>query len=431
MNKKSLSLSIASIPGPDDITRVQLPNGIIVLTRPNFNSSSVTISGSLAVGSLFDKRKKLGLSDFTASALMRGTQKRDFQNIYHDLESVGASLGISGGTHTSGFSGRGLAEDLDLIINLAAESFRYPVFPAEQIERLRAQILTGLALREQNTGDRAAMAFDEIVYAGHPYSLSEEGYPDTVQAITQADMVGFHAQHYGPQNMRIAIVGAITPEEAIDKVTNAFEDWSNQDQKDVPKLPTLRPLKEKKSTRVTVHGKSQSDLVVGTAGPMRSEPNYLAALLGNNIFGQFGMMGRIGSSVREKAGLAYYVSSSLAGGVGPGPWSVFAGVNPANEAKAVNLIFDEFKQFVKNKVTEEELADSKANFIGRMPLGLESNAGVASSMLYMEKYGLGLDYYQRYPTQVAKVTREDIRDVAVKYLTPDLFATAIAGPPKD
>jgi hypothetical protein len=144
----------SSIPGPDDITRIELENGITVLARANFNSPSVNVSGYLASGGLFDPDDQLGLSDFTAAALMRGTSQRDFQAIYDALESVGASLGFNGATHTTGYGGKALSEDLPLLMELLAETLREPAFPGQQVMRLRAQLLTSLAIRDQNTRAR-------------------------------------------------------------------------------------------------------------------------------------------------------------------------------------------------------------------------------------------------------------------------------------
>ena len=95
-----------SLPGPNDITRVELNNGIIVLARSNFYSPSVVLNGYLCTGSIADPDEKLGLADFTAAALMRGTQNHDFQQIYDILESAGANLGLEGSIHTTGFWGR-------------------------------------------------------------------------------------------------------------------------------------------------------------------------------------------------------------------------------------------------------------------------------------------------------------------------------------
>ncbi|MBW8010401.1 MAG: insulinase family protein [Chloroflexi bacterium] len=422
--------AFGSIPGPEDITRVELANGIIVLARANFNSPSVMVSGYLPVGGLFDSDEKLGLADFISAALMRGTAKRDFQKIYDDLESVGASLGFGGGTHTTGFNGRSMVEDLDLLMGLLAETLRQPTFPEEQIERLRAQLLTGLELRSQNTAAMAALTFDELIYAGHPYSRSEEGHPETIQAITLQDLETFHHLNYGPRGMVIAVVGGIDPQEAVDKISSKLSDWHNPHQPPSPSLPEWTPLEKGVTNRLEIQGKSQSDLFIGTAGPMRSSPDYMAASLGNNILGRFGMMGRIGEVVRVQSGLAYYAYSSLNGGLGPGPWTAMAGVNPTNEKKVVNLIEQEIKRFVTELVSEEELSDSQSNYIGRLPLSLESNAGVAGAMLVLERYQLGLDYYQRYPELVNAVTRQDIMAAAANYLDPERLGIAVAGPPK-
>ena len=416
------------LPGPEDIVRVELPNGIVVLSRLDFNSASVAVSGFLPVGALLDSDEKLGLADFTASALLRGTQQHSFQEIFDRLESVGASLGIGGGTHTTTFGGKALAEDLGVVLSLLAEALCQPVFPPEQIERLRAQLLTGLAIRSQDTAEMAGLAFDQIVYADHPYRRPDEGYPETVQAIRHEDLVEFHRRNYGPRGLVIAIVGGVPPEKAVEMVQETLGAWGNPQQPEAAQLPPLRPLGETTTRRVTIPGKSQADVVIGAAGPLRTAPDYLAASLGNNILGQFGMMGRIGKSVREDAGLAYYAASSLGGGLGPGPWDVSAGVDPQAIDPAIDLICQEIRRFSREPVTEEELADSQANYIGRLPISLESNVGIASALLSLERYQLGLDYYRRYPGLVEAVTPEQVLQAASHYLDPDRLAIAVAGP---
>jgi len=420
--------AIPSLPGPDDIYREVLPNGITVLTRSNFNSPSVVVTGYFCAGSLFEHDDKLGLAEFTSYALMRGTKKRTFDKIYNELESVGASLGFSSGVHTSGFHGRSLAEDLPLLLNLLSESLVTPVFPKVEVEKLRAQLLTGLAIRAQDTSDMASMVFDAILFKDHPYSRPEDGHSETIQRIKRDDLVKFHRDHYGPHGMVIAIVGAVKAQEAVRQVKRALGSWQVKGQKDAPELPVLKLLKKTVNKHHRIAGKSQSDLVIGTNGPRRRDPEYMSTSLGNNILGQFGMMGRIGDVVREKSGLAYYAYSSVSAGMGPGSWEVSAGVNPQNLKKASGLIQDELKRFVQENVTEEELADSKANYIGRLPISLESNGGVANALLNMERHNLGLDYYRRYPDLVNEVTREDVLNAARKFIDPDKLAIAVAGP---
>jgi len=417
-----------SLPGPDDITRVTIPNGITILARANFSSPSVVIGGHLACGSLFDTDEKSGLADFTSLSLMRGTETRDFQQIFDALESAGAALSVGAGAHNTGFSGRSLSEDLPLLLGLLADVLRHPTFPAEQIERLRAQFLSSLAQRAQDTAEVASITFDQIVFKGHPYSRPEDGWPETIRAIQRDDLAAFHRQYYGARGMVIAVVGAIEPKTAVEQVVEILGDWSNAEQVELPDLPPLRPLKKVVTRKVKIQGKSQSDLIVGAAGPHRKDPDYIADTLGNSALGQFGLGGRIGNVVREKSGLAYYASSTLNAGIGPGSWAVSAGVNPANVQKAQKLIIDEIERFVEDGVTSEELEDSQSNFIGRMPLSLESNSGVANALLNIERYDLGLDYFRRYPEMVRAVTPEQVLAAARKYLDPQRLAIAIAGP---
>jgi zinc protease len=425
---KSHRIPLVDVPGPNDILRQELSNGIVVLARPNYNSPSITIHGYLPVGSIFDSGEKLGLADFTASALMRGTRQYTFQKIYALLEDVGASLGSSGGTHTAGFSGRALVEDLPLMMDLIAEALRHPTFPNDQIEKLRAGLLTGLDLRQQDTRDRASLAFDETVYHDHPYGRPDEGFPETIRAITQQDLVDFHRQHYGPKGLVLAIVGGIAPQKAIDLVAETLGEWHNPEQPAPPTLPDWQPLASQTRVNVPMPDKSQSDLIIGTAGPKRSDSQFIPAAVGNMILGKFGMMGRIGETLREEAGLAYYAYSSLGSSLGPGAWTVSAGVDPKDVEQAIALVFEVLENFVSHTVTAEELQDVQDNLIGSLPLSLESNIGVASRLLHMERHQLGLDFLRRYPALIRAVSREQILDAA-KFLDLERLAVITAGPP--
>jgi len=139
-------------------------------------------------------------------------------------------------------------------------------------------------------------------------------------------------------------------------------------------------------------------------------------------------MGRLGDNIREEQGLAYYVYSELEAGLGQGSWSAIAGVNPENVERTVESICLEVRRLREEPVPAEELADSQLYLTGSMPLRLETNEGVARSLLDMERYCLGLDYLQRFPGLVNSVTVGDVREVAHKYLDPDVYALAVAGP---
>lgn len=420
-------VDVSSLPDPDDTSRVVLPNGIIVLARENFTSPAVVFDGGLKVGSLDEPREKVGLARFTAACLMRGNEKRSFDEIYEQIESIGARMSLSGGTHTSGFSGKSLAEDLDLMLGLLADSLRRPTFPADHVEKLRGEIMTGLAIRAHDTSAMASLTFDELLYPDHPYAVADDGYPETIAAITRDDLVNFHKTYYAPRGMIIVMVGAVKAQEAVALVEKHFGDWSvaRPERSPLPPAPRIPDVRRK---HVPIPGKSQCDIVLGCVGPKRSDPDFLEARMANNIFGVFGMYGRLGDVVREKHGLAYYAYSQLAGGLGPGPWEVVAGVNPKNVDLAIELVVKEMKRLVSTKVTAEELADNKSFFIGRLPLQLETNEGVAGLLESIELYDLGLDYLRRYPSLISEITREHAQAAAAKYLDPQRYAVSVAGP---
>ncbi|MBN2305031.1 MAG: insulinase family protein [Anaerolineae bacterium] len=416
-------------PGPDTIARRELSNGLVVLVRESHLAPSVVITGSLEAGSLFDPPDQDGLASFTASMVMRGTKTRDFAAIHELLEGNGASLSIEAGRHSVGFGGKSLGEDLPLLLDLLSDALRNPVFPPDHVERLRGQTITAIRVREQSTRYMAGRAFRKLAYpASHPYSRDTTGQLETVSAMTRDQLVAYHAAHFGPKGMRLVIVGAVDTEAVFQLVEEKLGDWSNPRQPDSPELPELAPLETACTEMVSMRGKSQADLVLGIAGPSRFADDWRAAELANSILGVFGMYGRIGTIVREQQGMAYYSYSHLEGGLGPGAWRVIAGVNPANLDRAVTAIRDEIRRITSELVSEEELADSKANFIGRMPLMLERNEGVAGVILTMERYGLGLDYLRHYADSVRAVTPDDALAAAQHYLDPDVYALAVAGP---
>ncbi|MDX1437752.1 MAG: pitrilysin family protein, partial [Anaerolineales bacterium] len=275
--------------------------------------------------------------------------------------------------------------------------------------------------------EMASLALDEVLYPSHPYRHPADGFPQTIRAITRDDLVDFHRDHFGPGSMVVAVVGAVEADEVIALLGETFGDWENE-VRTPPDLPEVTPFSADDVRQVSIPGKSQADVALGAVGPARVSPDFVPASLGNSVLGQFGMYGRIGDAVREKAGLAYYAYSSVSGGMGPGPWSAAAGVDPRNVDQAIELIKAEISRFVSEPVSQEELEDSQTNFIGRLPLALESNGGVAGALINLERYGLGLDYYRNYPNLVRSVTPESALEVACKYLDPDQLAVAVAGP---
>jgi zinc protease len=418
-----------SIPGTENITRRELPNGIVMLVCENHSNQSVVISGYLSVGAYDERCEQAGLATFTASALMRGSAHRTFGQVYEELESVGASVGVGAGTYTTGFATKSLVEDLPLVLDILTDVLRHPTFPEDEVERLRGEILTDLTERPNDTRRMAGLTFHELAYPpGHPYARSIIGYVETVSGLRRDDLAQFYAGGYGPQGMAVVVVGDVKTADALAQMEAAFGDWDARGyERDAS--PEVPRISEVRARTVLIPGKTQSDIVLGCPGPSRFSPDFLDALVANTILGVFGLMGRLGENVRDVQGLAYYSFSRLDGGSGPGPWRVIAGVNPANVERAIASIRVEIRRLCEDLVDRDELDDNKAFITGSLPLRLETNEGVARTILDMERYGLGLDYLQRYADLIGEIGAERVRTVAQRWLDPDAYALAIAGPP--
>jgi zinc protease len=415
-------------PGPANIQRHVLANGLTLLVYENFAAESVVVEGVVRAGALGETRDQAGLAAFTADCLLRGTANRTFDDIYEQLESVGAAVDVSGARHLTEFSGGGLAEELDLILEILADALRHPTFPEEQVEQVRGEIMTGLQIRANDTRQMAALAFHELLYQDHPYGYSSQGYPETIIVLTPDDLANFHRAYYGPAGMIMAVVGAVPATAVLDRVQALFGEWQNPGQQPLPAVPPApRPLVTLR-THVLLPDKTQADILLGLPGPTRAAPDYLDASMANTILGVFGMMGRLGQNVRERQGLAYYAYSRLNGGLGPSPWYVSTGVAPDKVELALASIRHEIGRLRDELTPEAELADSKAYRTGSLPVGLETNDGLASIIIDMELYGLGLDYLQRFPDLIDAITAQNVQAAAQKYLSVEQVAISIAGP---
>lgn len=415
------------MPGSDDIFRTTLSNGIVVLARENWSAPSIAMRGYVQAGGLDEPADLCGLSSFTASMLTRGTARRSFADISDTVESVSASMGFWSEAHSTRFATKSLAEDLDLILDVLSDELQRSTFPTEYVERVRGQRLTAIRERENDTGAMAGLAYLEMMYKGHPLGRDSLGTAESNAAVTRDALAQFHATSFAPEGMVIAVVGAVSVEDAVRRVEAALGDWDAR-RPVRPPIPPLPALDGVRSKHVRVPDKSQSDILMGWRAMRRTDLDYECARLANTILGVFGMMGRLGENVREEQGMAYYAYSSLVGGKEVGSWVASAGVAPENVERASSAILAEVERLCDELVPEDELEDSKRFLIGSLPLQMETNEGVASLLVDLEWHGLGLDYLERYTAALERLTPAEVREVAARYLRPDAYVHAVAGP---
>jgi len=411
-----------------EFAKYKLSNGITLIVKENHHAQSVVVRGYVRGGANLDPMDKPGLVYFTAGALRRGTEKRTFSEINEAVEAVAASVYVNSGRHLLGFGGKSLAEDFELLVELMTDNLLYPTFPASEVEKLRGQMITDLKELEDDPRGLARRNFRKILYPdGHPYSRPVDGTIQSISSLTRQDLIDFYG-HLHPQDGAVIVVGDVSGQQVYQVLEAALGQWSPQHSPAKTDLPSATPPVKPARSLHPMDNKSQVDLMLGCIGPSRLADDFYAAYVGDTILGHLGLGGRIGQSVRDTAGMAYYARSNLQGGPGPGPWFVYAGVNPSAVDKAVELILAEIRRFREELVSEEELADAKAYLTGILPLQMETNEGVTAILQETHLYQLGDDFIARYPDLIRAVTKADVQAAAQKYLSDELYALSIAGP---
>ena len=409
-------------------TRVELPNGLVVVFQENHLNPTVAIQGVVKAGAIYDSSEKSGLSGFVSAMLDRGTTRRTALQQAETLEGLGASLHFEAGPETVSFSGSTLSEDTGTVLEVLADALRNPAFTPDQIEKARDELLVRVKISMENTSYVASRAANEILYPPeHPYHRSPIGTEPTLRSISREELVRFHATHYGPNTSALVLVGDVDPETTLEQVRRSFADWKKLDAPPPFAVPRAAPPDRPQRHVVSMKGKSQVDVVCALPGVARTDPDFYAAMIMNFVLGGGSLSSRLMDSLRDKMGLVYGVYSSLSAGIGAGPLQIRAGTNPANTDRTTDEMLAQVKRMHGTGPTETELDEAVSYLTGVFPVRLETNSGVAGHLLVAELYRLGMDYIERYPAIIRGVALEDVRATARKYLGLTGYVLAIAG----
>jgi zinc protease len=260
----------------------------------------------------------------------------------------------------------------------------------------------------------------------HPYGRRAKGTAAVVDAISRDRLVDLHARRFGPGNLCLVVVGDVEAARVLSAANHVFGDWRGPSPAPVSVPPAPRAAERRRAV-ISMMNKSQADIAYGFTAIRRTDPRYYAFWLMNVVLGQYALGGRLGDSIRERQGLAYYVGSMLDANIAEGPLQIRAGVGPASVDRAIRSIDEELERLRADGVTAKELNDSRQWVVGSMPRALETNAGIAHFLQTAELFGLGLDYDLRMPELLAAVTVDDVNQAA-QHLDPDRATVVIAGP---
>lgn len=408
--------------------RQSLANGAVIVAKETRTTPAVTFVAAMAVGSACDPDDRLGLAHLLSRLLDRGTVSRSAEQIAELLDSRGATLSVTAARHLMLLTCTCLAEDFETLLDLVGEMLMEPAFPEAEIDTRRRETITAIRQDEDSPAAVAAeRCFADLYPPGHPYGRRSKGTLETVSRITRNDLIELHRAAFGPRALTLVVVGDVPEQRAIDVAVRVFGGWSGNRMPPLT-LPPVEPPAGRRLAVIPMMNKAQVDIVYGFTTIRRADPAFYAMTLMNHALGQHAMGGRLGTSIREQQGMAYYVFSAFDASIGEGPLVVRAGVAPANVDRTIASIDREVAALAASGVTDRELDESKAYLCGSLPRTLETNAGIAAFLQQAEFFGLGLDYDVRLPGLLRAVTADEVHNVARRFLVPERATIAVAGP---
>jgi zinc protease len=404
--------------------REVLPNGMVLVVAERPAIPIVAVRAYFRAGSAFDPPDTPGLANLMAELLTRGTATRPAREIDRAIEFVGGDLETDSGRDGMTVALSILKKDLTLGLDLLADVVRAPAFPEDELRRKATEIQAAIRRSDESPDAIASRELMRLVYAAHPYGHPVEGTGESVGAITRQQVVDFYRQHVRPDRAIIAVVGALTVDEARQEILSRFGDWPPPTNPP-PIVPTVA-VPSSARVRILARDLTQTTVYLGRPAIRQDDPDYFALVVANYVLGG-GSVSRLYVRVREESGLAYSVGSWIV----PGRYAATAFVTlqtrTSEAARAQRLARDEMARLGRELPSERELALAKSYLIGSFPRRLDTSSKVAGFLIGVEEHGLGLDYADTFRQRIAAVTAEDVRRVAARYLAPETFDTVTVG----
>lgn len=425
--KKPLPGEPKNISFPDYFDTI-LDNGIRLIVIENNKLPLVTGRFVFFSGSVYDNGNS-GLASLTADLITKGTSKMTAPEIFENVEFLGASISSGCDSDASYLNFHTLKKHFPKVMNIACSLINDSIFPEKEVEDVKFLRINSLLLFSDQGEYLVNKLFREKIYSGTPYEKKPEGIKSTIEKITRDDITGFYNKYYRTNNLAIAMIGNINPDDALAIVN---ENFPADVKSKVEYINSIEPVPIEKTGVhiVKKKGAVQSDICMGHLSVRKNNPDYINLTVLNTLLGGY-FTSRINKNLREKNGYTYGARSSFNWKRITGDFSVDTNVNNSVTGKAVKEIIKEIDIIRNHKVSHDELENVKNYICGSFPLQLETPNTIAAKVLNLIIYEMNKDFYNTYISKVMDVTAEDLLSSAQKYLSTDKLTIAIAGNPDE
>ena len=414
----AMFVAIAASPASAlEVKRMTLANGATLLVSEQHQLPMVTVMIALDAGGRHDPEGKGGLATLTARSINQGTRELSAAEFNRKIDFMGSALSVGADHDYTTASFTSLKKYQKETLALLAGILSNPGLRDADIKRKRAEQVAQIKGAEEEPGYVASVAFAKGLYGNTPYGTPSVGTAESVAKLTNEDVRTFYRDYYKLGSAVIAVVGDVN----ADEVKAMLEaDLAGPKGTIAPQTaPELPALPKGLDVKLIDRNVQQANVMLGFVGVARSNPDYYKLQVMNYILGGGGFSSRLMKTVRSKAGLAYHVSSVFEARKFPGPFAVVLQTKNQSATDAIKMVLQQLREIQENPVSDAELQGAQKFLIGSFPLKLDRMSEIASFILQVEIYGLGLDYADRYPKLIQSVTKEDVLEVARKYLHPD------------
>jgi zinc protease len=412
------------------VKQVTLANGMRLFLLEDHELPLISVSAMIRTGSIYDPPGKIGLAAITGTVMRTGgTVSKTGDEIDEQLESIAASVETGIGLNSGSAYVSVLKKDIDIGLEILADVLMNPAFREDKIMLAKIQHHSAIARRNDDVGSIAAREFQKLIYGPESVYARHTEYA-TIDNISRDDLIAFHKNFFGPNNMMLGIWGDFDTEEMITKIEKAFEGWEKVNMA-LPKAPPVEYDYPKTVNVIRKDDVNQSNIYLGHIGGLRSNPDYFALILMNRILGS-GFTSRLFKNVRSREGLAYSVFGIYSANY-DFPGLFYVGCQTRSEAtvKAVRAMTEEVRKMTESEVNDEELALAKDSYLNSFVFNFDTKGEIVGRLMTYAYFGYPQDFLQKTKDSIEKVTKKDVLRVAKKYLRPDDVQILAVGRPDD
>ena len=409
-----------------EIRKTVLKNGLTVLTKINRSTPTVSIQLFGPGGQIYEPKDEPGISNFTASMLTRGTQNYSKQELSRAVEDMGASLSSGSGRNSMYVKMSLLSSDLAKAFKLFGEVVNRPVFPQEEIDKLKTDTIQAIRTLDENWQQEIMRLLNQTQFTLHPYRNDLLGTPAAVQSFTREKLEQFYKSLLRSNHLVLAVFGDVDPEQVetlVREELGAIEPGELPESRSVPAEYLIADNREvRKENEKSSAGLMLAYNGVGVASPERPALDVLDALISGIGYPSGWLQQALRGGDRD---LVYVVHAFPRYAPDGGNFLVMAQSSPEDLDTVKKIVEQQINRLLTDPIDPDEFKRAKEAVIINHEMGLETNGQQAGQAALDELLGLGYDYSARYVELVRKVTVKDLKKVAEEYLRKALIVETV------